>query len=248
MAFKIWNSYWGELEDGSSSKLIFRLQGYENFNHAKTKFNLLHTGCIWGYVQEGAINLKSKDFESLISKGKWFTHSTGKAEIELLEKTKILLIQKPNYRGMNLMGGPLEEKGRLNYIDGCSDTLLCPPLLKGEPCLNHLHFPSGIDQTMHTHPSARLGIVAKGSGICISDEKKYQLEEGMIFIIPENTQHKFRTSSDDTLDIVSYHPDSDWGPTHHEHPMLNRTWVGGKKIDNSSIVPNIISSKIEQDD
>ena len=35
------------------------------------------------------------------------------------------------------------------------------------------------------------------------------------------------------MDVIAYHPDSDWGPTHREHPMLNRTLVKGEKIDNS---------------
>jgi hypothetical protein len=35
------------------------------------------------------------------------------------------------------------------------------------------------------------------------------------------------------MDVVPYHPDSDWGPSHEEHPMVNRTLVGGKKIDNT---------------
>jgi hypothetical protein len=35
------------------------------------------------------------------------------------------------------------------------------------------------------------------------------------------------------MDVVPYHPDSDWGPTHEEHPMVNRTLVGGQKIDNT---------------
>ena len=29
------------------------------------------------------------------------------------------------------------------------------------------------------------------------------------------------------MDVVAYHPDSDTGPTHDDHPMLNRTIVEG---------------------
>jgi hypothetical protein len=48
------------------------------------------------------------------------------------------------------VAGPVEEHGRVRYIDGCTDSLLNAPQLRGEPCLNHLHFPRGIDQTLHT--------------------------------------------------------------------------------------------------
>jgi hypothetical protein len=29
------------------------------------------------------------------------------------------------------------------------------------------------------------------------------------------------------LRVIAYHPDSDFGPTHEDHPMINRTMVGG---------------------
>ncbi|NJM13520.1 MAG: cupin domain-containing protein, partial [Synechococcaceae cyanobacterium SM1_2_3] len=35
-----------------------------------------------------------------------------------------LAITVSGYRGLRQIGGPLEQAGRLRYIDGCSDTLL----------------------------------------------------------------------------------------------------------------------------
>ena len=123
--------------------------------------------------------------------------------------------------------------GRLRYIDGCSDTLLaCPPLL-GDPCLNHLHFPKGTLQTQHTHPSVRLGVVARGEGACETPDGTTPLVSGLIFAIPAGGEHGFLTA-DSSMDVVAYHPDSDWGPTDEDHPMLNRTWVDGAKIDNTT--------------
>ncbi len=127
---------------------------------------------------------------------------------------------------MFLLGGPVEPEGRLKYIDGCTDSLLLPPWKKGEPCLNHLHFPPGIDQTMHTHPSVRLGVVVNGYGECITPESKVPLEPGMTWIIEPEQQHKFRTT-DQVLDVLAYHPDSDYGPEDESHPMLNRTLIDG---------------------
>jgi quercetin dioxygenase-like cupin family protein len=101
----------------------------------------------------------------------------------------------------------------------------------GDPCLNHLHFPAGIIQTAHTHPSTRAGIVAKGQGICVTDKQEIVLSAGSLFYIAKNTEHGFVTETS-SMDVIAYHPDSDWGPTHNEHPMVNRTWVDGHKIDN----------------
>ena len=130
------------------------------------------------------------------------------------------------YRGLFSIGGPVEETGRLRYIDGCTDSLLVAPAVCGDPCLNALYFPPGVDQTEHTHPTARVGLVAAGSGECVTPDGVVALEPGLAFVIPADARHRFRTAAD-RLVVVAYHPDSDVGPTHEAHPMITRTIVGG---------------------
>lgn len=133
------------------------------------------------------------------------------------------------YAGFNVFGGPLEERGKLRYINGCTDTLLVPPVRKGDPCLNHLHFPPHSVQTPHTHPSVRVNIVYRGSGICLvpEDEKeRVPLVKGYAFIMKTETLHSFNTE-DESMDVITFHPDSDVGMTDDDHPMINRTIVGG---------------------
>lgn len=162
--------------------------------------------------------------------------------------TKALLIESIGYDAPFSLGGPIEETGRLKYIDGCTDSLLVPPVKLGDPCLNHLHFPKGIDQTMHTHPSVRIGLVVRGRGECVTPFGNTDLLPGMLFVIhPDDGtmakgldgneyptgSHCFRTF-DSTMDICAFHPDSDFGPTDQDHPMINRTIVDGvsaNKID-----------------
>ncbi|HNN93375.1 MAG TPA: cupin domain-containing protein [Pseudomonadota bacterium] len=135
-----------------------------------------------------------------------------------------LVISRLGYRGLFQIGGPLEAGGRLRYIDGCSDTLLvCPPRL-GEPCLNHLHIPPRTHQSSHSHPSERIGVIAAGSGTCITDQGHYPLSPGMAWRIPAGSRHCFVTS-DQPLDVLAWHPDTDFGPTDENHPMLNRTFL-----------------------
>ncbi len=129
-------------------------------------------------------------------------------------------------RGFFRIAGPIEAEGRLRYIDGCTDSLVVAPQRRGDPCLNHLHFPSGIHQTAHTHPSFRAGVVLRGRGHCDGELGRLPLESGNTFHIPANTPHRFLTT-DSTMDIVAFHPDSDYGPTHDDHPMINRTLVDG---------------------
>jgi len=128
----------------------------------------------------------------------------------------------PEAHGFRQFGGPLEAAGRLTYIDGCTDTLLvCPPRL-GAPCLNHLHIPANTDQSFHTHPSDRLGVILSGSGWCDTPDGSLALSPGLAWYIRAGYEHRFRTETT-SLDVIAWHPDSDFGPTDENHPMINRT-------------------------
>jgi hypothetical protein len=160
-----------------------------------------------------------------------------------------IIVERLNFAGMFVLGGPVEHTGRLKYIDGCTDSLLIPPVKFGDACLNHLHFPRGIDQTMHTHPSMRIGLVTKGHGECVTPFGNIPLFPGQIFIIHQEDgsrstgidgkdypvgSHSFKTFGGEGMDVIAYHPDSDFGPKDEEHPMINRTIVNGisaKHID-----------------
>lgn len=139
---------------------------------------------------------------------------------------RALVVSTVDYACAPLLGGPVEERGRLRYVDGCTASLLLPPPLRGEPCLNFMHLPCEITQTMHTHPSLRCGLILSGSGACETEQGLLPFRPGMMFFIPPETPHSFQ-SDVETLRIVIFHPDSDSGPTHEDHTMLNRTFVAG---------------------
>jgi hypothetical protein len=125
------------------------------------------------------------------------------------------------------IGGPIEQTGRLRYIDGCTDSLLIHPISFGDPCLNALYFPPRVDQTVHTHPSSRVGLVVRGSGWCKAEGgARLPLQVGNLFVLPPNAVHGF-ISNDEGMTVIAYHPDSDTGPTDVNHPMINRTIVDG---------------------
>jgi hypothetical protein len=52
------------------------------------------------------------------------------------------------------------------------------------------------------------------------------LTPGQVFHIPPEELHAFQTE-DSSMDVVAFHPDSDFGPEHDNHPMINRTFVDG---------------------
>lgn len=135
-----------------------------------------------------------------------------------------LVISRHGYTGLFQIGGPIETTGRLRYIDGCTDTLLISPVVQGDACLNLLHIPPNTKQTQHTHPSLRAGVVVSGRGTCVTPDGTVDLMPGLAFVIPSNSLHSFHTEGE-ALRVIAFHPDSDFGPTHEDHPMVNRTII-----------------------
>lgn len=223
-------------------------------NQFPTKLHALKGGDIFHFENGSTYFIFQHEGYSFINgqfpilKG-YYASATGKENfIQGSDDARAVIIERIGYNGVFSLGGAIEKTGRLKYIDGCTDSLLIPPVKFGDPCLNHLHFPPGIDQTMHTHPSMRVGLVTRGHGECVTPFGNIPLFPGQIFIIHEDTgikaigldgkeylagSHCFRTL-DGTMDVIAYHPDSDFGPKDEEHPMINRTIVDGisaKHID-----------------
>jgi quercetin dioxygenase-like cupin family protein len=185
---------------------------------------LRDTGTHFGYVHEGSAVLNCASGVFNLGPGMYFSVA---GEGTVSGEGAGIIVSRHGYRGLFQVGGPVEPTGRLRYIDGCTDSLLVAPVLKGDPCLNLLAFPGGVNQTPHTHPSIRAGIVASGSGVCITPAGRTPLVPGQAFVIRANQLHSFATGRE-PMRVIAYHPDSDFGPTHEDHPMINRTLVGGE--------------------
>lgn len=237
--FAYWDEYWGELlrdDDPRFPSIVYGFNSEVHADRAAGEIEIPAVGACYGFVQSGEIRLRSGDGsgrELGIGSEMFFSTANG-ATLRFVRPGRAVVIQAVGFRGLNLGGGPIEERGRLRYIDTCSDTVLVASPLLGDPCLNHLHFPTGVDQTEHTHPSTRAGMIARGGGWCITPDGRYALSPGRIFHIPRDGRHRFATENGESMDVIAYHPDSDFGPTHEVHPMVNRTWVGGRKIDNTT--------------
>ena len=179
------------------------------------------TQSTWGFIATGIAMLTTTSGTFTLQAGMYFSAGGG---ITLSGKGQGLLITQTGQDAFFHLGGPIEEKGRLRYIDGCTDSLLVPPVLRGDACLNFLHIPPHTFQSQHTHPSLRAGIIVSGSGECMTPEGSHPLYPGLAFVIPAGGQHSFKTG-EEALRVIAFHPDSDFGPTHEEHPMINRTYL-----------------------
>jgi len=203
--------YLVELSNGSDSFAVFLASGKD--------VPLATDAHHWGFVLNGGATLESAAGSFSLKAGMYFT-VPGNAQLG----GNALVFSQHSYRGVFLVGGPIENEGRLRYIDGCSDSLLIPPIVKGDACLNYLHIPPETDQTAHTHPSFRVGIVVGGLGQCRTDQGIFELKTGNTFVIHADRIHSFHTG-EQSLSVIAFHPDSDFGPTHEDHPMINRTIV-----------------------
>lgn len=195
------------------TRVLGHMGGVTDLGDSGTHFGVIYDGEVTLHTAAGTYNL---------GKGMYFA-SPGKCEVSGVGS--VFIVERIEYQGLFSIGGPVEPRGRLGYIDGCSDTVLISPVVLGDPCLSLLHMPVGTSQTEHTHPSVRAGIVLSGDGICRTGAVDRELLPGHYFILPTNAPHAFMTR-DREVQIVVYHPDSDQGPSHDDHPMLNRTLVG----------------------
>ncbi len=179
-------------------------------------------GTTFGVVLRGPCRLRATTADYTLAEGMYFSLP----EQGRLEGGAAWCVTHVGYRGMFQIGGPIEDTGRLRYINGCSDTVLVAPPILGDPCLNLLCIPPGVAQATHTHPSLRCGVVMNGTGVCRAANGDFPLKAGLAWLIPADCVHSFHTT-EDSLRIVAYHPDSDCGPSDSDHPMLNRTVIDG---------------------
>jgi mannose-6-phosphate isomerase-like protein (cupin superfamily) len=181
-------------------------------------------GTHFGFVYSGAPTLCFASGKFPLSPGMYFSVPGAMS----IQKGSGIAISRLSYHGFFHLGGPIEDRGRLRYIDGCTDSLIVPPVMRGDACLNLLHFPPHTQQTPHTHPSIRVGVVVRGGGTCVTPARQIALTPGLAFVIRAGSLHSFHTQDSELL-VIAYHPDSDFGPTHENHPMINRTILQTQK-------------------
>jgi quercetin dioxygenase-like cupin family protein len=121
------------------------------------------------------------------------------------------------------------EIGNLSYMDGGTNTTAVNPGRLGDPVVNYVHFPAHMYQTLHTHPSHRIGHILKGNGrIELDNNEMFVIKEGSTFFMRRNELHNFITDDEDVVLFV-FAPDSGTGPTDEVNPLKIRTYVGQQR-------------------
>jgi len=118
--------------------------------------------------------------------------------------------------------------GNLTYIDGGTNTTAINPSRLGDPVVNYVHFPANMHQTLHTHPSHRIGVIIKGKGKVELDNELYEVLEGETFFMRRNELHNFITEDSEVI-LYVFAPDSGTGPTDEINPLKIRTYIGQQR-------------------
>ena len=220
----------GHLLSHRDYKFSADVYGWKNNIFNSSDYDIDSKSTSFGFVQNGWCRLFdfSKNLSFDLCKGMYFSFpNNGKFILEPLEEeegSRGIINVDNNYFGIFTIGGSIEATGRLSYIDGTNTNLIIPPILHGDPCLNVLYLDRNLEQTPHTHPSFRSGFVINGRGECNlpAMNESHDFVPDTVFWIPQDCLHSFK-SLNNRLDILTFHPDSEFGPSHEQHPMMNNT-------------------------
>jgi quercetin dioxygenase-like cupin family protein len=213
----------GLLLDSSALDLPSLVYGFRSNG---SSLDIRQGGTLYGMVWTGDARIEVDGVSKTVHAREYFSMPL-RDRLTISGHADGFAVLRLGYFGLGCIGGPVEARGRLKYIDGCSDTLLIAPPRRGDPCFNLLHMPPGIEQTKHTHPTLRVGLVHFGYGRCYTEGGSEDMSPGRLFILPPDAAHRFSTVGTLGMTLTVFHPDSDFGPTDDEHPMLNRTVIEG---------------------
>jgi quercetin dioxygenase-like cupin family protein len=169
-------------------------------------------------------NIKFENVNAAFAVNSFFTIKCNKGTAVVIEYPGLHLLESRYYVQDKL------DMGNLSYMDGGTNTTAVNPGRLGDPVVNYVHFPAGMYQTLHTHPSHRIGMVLKGVGKIELDHGEFPLETGDVFFMQRNMLHNF-TCPYENEDVVLFvfAPDSGTGPTDEVNPLKIRTYVGQQR-------------------
>ncbi len=168
-------------------------------------------------------NVKLEDVNAALAVNNHFTVKCGQGTAIVIEYMGLRLLES-RYFVQDKLG-----MGNLSYMDGGTNTTAVNPGRLGDPVINYVHFPAGMSQTLHTHPSHRIGIVLKGHGLIELDDGEFSLQQGDVFFMQRNVLHNFMCPYNEDVVLFVFAPDSGTGPTDEVNPLKIRTYVGQQR-------------------
>jgi quercetin dioxygenase-like cupin family protein len=168
-------------------------------------------------------NIKFESVNAALAVNNHFTIRCGTGTAVIIKHPGLHLLESRYYVQNKL------DMGNLSYMDGGTNTTAINPGRLGDPVINYVHFPAGMKQTLHTHPSHRVGMVLKGRGLVELDNNEFPLQTGDVFFMQRNELHNFMCPYNEDVVLFVFAPDSGTGPTDEVNPLKIRTYVGQQR-------------------
>lgn len=168
-------------------------------------------------------NVKFENVNAAFAVNNHFTIKCGQGTAAVIKYPGLHLLESRYYVQNTL------DMGNLSYMDGGTNTTAINPGRLGDPVINYVHFPAGMSQTLHTHPSHRVGLVLKGRGNIELDDGDFPLQQGDVFFMQRNVLHNFMCPYNEDVVLLVFAPDSGTGPTDEVNPLKIRTYVGQQR-------------------
>lgn len=168
-------------------------------------------------------NVKFENVCAAFAVNDHFTVKCGSGTAVIIEYRGLKLLES-RYYVQNVL-----DMGNLSYMDGGTNTTAVNPGRLGDPVINYVHFPAGMQQTLHTHPSHRVGMVLKGRGNVELNNSDFPLNPGDVFFMQRNVLHNFMCPYSEDVVLFVFAPDSGTGPTDEVNPLKIRTYVGQQR-------------------
>ena len=168
-------------------------------------------------------NVKFENVNAAFAVNNHFTIKCGTGSAGVINYPGLHLLESRYYVQNDL------DMGNLSYMDGGTNTTAVNPGRLGDPVVNYVHFPAGMQQTLHTHPSHRVGIVLKGQGKIELNNGEFPLKQGDVFFMQRNVLHNFMCPYNEDVALFVFAPDSGTGPTDEVNPLKIRTYVGQQR-------------------
>lgn len=168
-------------------------------------------------------NMKFENVNAAFAINNHFTIKCGHGTAVVIKYPGLHLLESRYYVQNQL------DMGNLSYMDGGTNTTAINPGRLGDPVINYVHFPAGMQQTLHTHPSHRVGMVIKGQGLIELDREEFSLQQGDVFFMQRNVLHNFTCPYNEDVVLFVFAPDSGTGPTDEVNPLKIRTYVGQQR-------------------
>lgn len=197
----------GDLFDLSNTQFPSKVYAFDGMDAI-----YYHQNCsYYGYVFEGSVTIKYKKEDFTVKKGMYFSLPK---ELNIQGEGKAFIIEHYDHSCFFQIGGPVEEKGRIECEYNRSNSLLIAPTELHQPCLNLLQIHKNQENLpFHTHQEYRIGMVVEGFGYFATNDNRIPLEKGEIFILPANLAHRLEApKNSENFLIISYHPKSQVNP------------------------------------